>query len=269
MEFSPDMPSTSDIEFIDTHCHLESEKFDADRDAVIDRALSAGVTRMICVATNAGDARAVTDLAARRPGVFMTLGLHPHDAKSATPDMMADFERMAEGPKVVAWGEIGLDYHYDFSPRDVQRRVFADQIRLARKHDLPIVIHSREADDDTLAILADEADGPYRGVFHCFAGDEAMAGRVMAMGFALSFTGTVTFKPEMPSHAVIRRAGLGAVMTETDAPYMAPKPDRGKRCEPAHVVRVAETFARVLDVPLAEVAASALATARRVFPRLV
>lgn len=257
-----------DIEFIDTHCHLESEKFDADRDAVIDRALAAGVTRMICVATNADDADTVASLAARRPGVFMVMGLHPHDAKSVTPAVMARFERHATSLRAVAWGEIGLDYHYDFSPRDVQRRVFAEQIHLARKHDLPIVIHSREADDDTLAILAAEAEGPYRGVFHCFAGDAAMASRVMEMGFALSFTGNVTFKPEMPSHEVIRLAGLGRVMTETDAPYMAPKPDRGKRCEPAHVVRVAETFARVLGARVDEVAASALATARRVFPRL-
>jgi TatD DNase family protein len=250
---------------IDTHCHLESPKFHADRAEVIDRAIAAGVGRMVCIATTQADASAVADICAHYDQVYMALGLHPHEAKDWTPAAADAMTAMAAKPKVVAWGEIGLDYHYDLSPRDAQRRAFAEQLQIARQLGLPVIVHSREADADTLDVLRAEADGPYRGVFHCFAGDIENATRVLDLGFIVSFTGVVTFKPEMPAHDVIRHVGSGSIMVETDAPYMAPRPLRGQRCEPAHVAHTAARVAEILGMAPDAFAEITTANAVRLF----
>jgi TatD DNase family protein len=256
------------MEFIDSHCHLEMPHFDEDRDAVIQRAKEAGVTRMITVATNLGDAKKAAQIANGATGVFLALGLHPHDARTASEDVWKEMNELARGPKVVAWGEIGLDYHYDHSPRHIQRSVFAEQIYIARELGLPIIIHTREANNDTLGVLENEADGPYSGVVHCFGGDLAMAERVLDMGFKISFTGTITFRKNLQTHEVIRYVGLDNILIETDSPYLTPIPHRGKRNEPAHVALVARHLAEIMGAPLETVAEKMWQNTCGVFKRL-
>ncbi|MCZ7583007.1 MAG: TatD family hydrolase [Deltaproteobacteria bacterium] len=253
---------------IDSHCHLDAEYFGDEVDAVIDRAVAAGVVKMITVATGPENAKHAVALADRRPEIFVALGMHPHDARLWDDKAEAAFTELAAHPKVVAWGEIGLDYHYDHSPRDVQREIFAHQIRLARERGLPIVIHTREADDDTLAVLRAEADGPYRGVFHCFGGDARLAQGARELGFHLSVTGTISFKREMPVHGVLRGVGMENILVETDSPYLTPKPYRGKRNEPAYTVHVAEALANIFSVTFDDVAASTWQQTHALFNRL-
>ncbi|MCB1155011.1 TatD family hydrolase [bacterium] len=256
------------MEIIDSHCHLDMEPFNEDRDAVIARAIEAGVTRMVTIATGPDSARRDLEIVEKHPEVFMALGMHPHDAKDATAEVLDDLERLAAHPKVVAWGEIGLDYHYDFSPRDVQWRVFAEQIRRARALDLPIVIHSREADEDTVAVLRENADGPVRGVVHCYGGSLATAEALVELGLHISFTGTITFKAQMEVHEVVRRIGMGRILVETDSPYLAPKPHRGKRNEPAFTVHVVDKLAELLELPREQVIEQATANTLALFSKM-
>jgi TatD DNase family protein len=235
----------------DSHCHLAGEEFIADLPEVVARARAAGVTSALVILAAEDDAeiaRAETVLAAW-PECRFAVGVHPHNAKAFADNPQAAASivaaRLAALPAARAIGEIGLDYHYDFSPRDVQHAVFRSQLRLALDRDLPVVIHTREAEDDTLRLIAEEGLGRLRGVFHCFTGDTAAATRALATGFMLSIPGVVTF----PKGEALRQAATAVpadrLLVETDSPYLAPIPFRGKRNEPAHVARVVEQLAAV------------------------
>jgi len=227
----------------DSHAHLTLEHFDPDREEVIVRARQAGVARIVTVSSFIGDASACAALAARHDFIHFTAGVHPHEAKSFTPEVAEGIRRAAGRPKAAAIGEIGLDYHYDFSPREAQRRAFRDQIVLARNLKLPIVIHTREAWDDTLLILDDERAREVGGVFHCFSGGKEEAKRCLDLGFYLSFAGPVTFKNASDVAEAAAYAPLDRILCETDSPCLTPHPHRGKRNEPARVILVAARVA--------------------------
>jgi TatD DNase family protein len=236
--------------FIDSHCHIDGPEYDADRAEVIARAHDAGVTKMLNVGTGdpASDVfeRAVA-LAEHHEEIYAAVGVHPHDAKffsDAAEQLLVALARRSE--KVIAWGEIGLDYHYDHSPREVQREVFRRQLRLARKANLPVVIHSRSADDETIEILRQELTGYERaGVLHCFGGSLTMAQQAIELGFYISFSGNLTFKKAEDLRTVASKLPLERLLIETDCPYLTPVPFRGRRNEPARVVETARCLAEI------------------------
>src|SRR5512145_2824397 len=239
---------------VDSHCHLADEAFAADLEAVVARAREAGVISAMCILA-AGDGTESARAARVRalwPAVCFSVGVHPHQAGAFAggPAAAADLVRRAlEGERALAVGEIGLDYHYDFSPRDVQRDVFEAQVALARELARPIVIHTREATDDTFDVLRNAGDGAVRGVFHCFTGDVAMARRALELDFHISLSGIVSFPRATELREVAAMVPDNRLLIETDAPYLAPAPHRGKRNEPAFVTRVAEVVAEVRNAP--------------------
>ncbi len=245
---------------VDSHCHIDGRDFDADRELVIARAHEAGVAAMLNVGTgdpNTGaflDAVAVAD---SHPGVYAAVGVHPHDARlygDAAEEHLVSLIKSSK--KIIAWGEIGLDFYYDHSPRDVQREVFARQIRKARELDLPIIVHSRDANDETVEILRAECSGEdFRGgIMHCFGGTPEMARSLMEMGFLISFAGNVTFKKADDLREAARVVPLDKLLVETDCPYLTPVPFRGQRNEPARVVETARFLAEFYGVEFAELA---------------
>jgi TatD DNase family protein len=236
--------------FIDSHCHIDGPEFDADREEVIARAHAAGVINMLNVVSGdlqSGAFERTVALAGLYESIFAAIGVHPHDAKhfdGVTAYRLSSLARQSK--RVIAWGEIGLDYHYDYSPRDVQREVFRQQLRLAREINLPVVIHSREADDDTVEILRDELNGYERaGVMHCFGGGLALARGALELGFYVSFAGNLTFKKAENLRDIARQIPLDRLLVETDCPYLTPVPFRGKRNEPARVVETARQLAEL------------------------
>jgi TatD DNase family protein len=238
---------------IDSHCHIDGEQFDGDRDEVVLRAREAGVIAMLNVGTGdpkAHDFSRAVAVAERYHDVYAAVGVHPHDAKlydTAAEDHLISLVRSS--PKVVAWGEIGLDYYYDHSPRDVQIEIFRRQIAVARDLELPIIIHSREADEDTLDILHNECSYPgFRGVMHCFGGTASMAEALLPLGFFISFAGNVTFKKAENLREAARAVPLDRLLIETDCPFLSPVPVRGKRNEPAHVRHTAAFLASLYNV---------------------
>jgi len=250
---------------IDSHCHLADETFEPDLEAVVDRAKAAGVRSVLCIlaAGDAAEAARAARLSALWPEACFSAGVHPHQAKdfaSAGAAAAAVRRSIAEGRVIRAIGEIGLDYHYDFSPRDVQQRVFREQVRLARELRLPVVIHTREATDDTIAILREEGDGDVRGVFHCFTGDRQAARAALALGFHLSFAGIVTFPKASELRDVARETPLDRLLVETDSPFLAPVPHRGTRNEPSLVPLVVEAVAAARGEPADEVSTAAART---------
>lgn len=240
--------------WVDTHAHLTAPAFDEDRDAVIDRAAAAGVGRIICVGDSVESSVAAARLAAAREDVWATAGIHPHQAGEAPGDIEAALGPLLEQPKVVAVGEVGLDYHYDFSPPETQQSVFREQIRIARRRGLPLVIHNRESDDDVIRILRDEDAGEVGGVLHCFWGARETADAALDMGFYLGVGGPVTFKKSEDLRALLAELPVDRLIVETDSPYLAPVPYRGKRNEPAYVVESARALAQVLNVDEGELA---------------
>ena len=243
--------------FVDSHAHIDGEEFDADRDEVVARAREAGVRAILNVGTgdpHAGNFERAVAAAEKYEGVHAAVGVHPHDAKlydGAAERLLLEF--VGSG-RVVALGEIGLDYHYDNSPREAQREVFARQLRLARERGLPVIIHSRDADDDTLEILRSEYEGAGRGgVMHCFGGGPALAEGALALGFYISFAGNVTFKKADALREVARAVPLDRLLVETDCPYLAPVPHRGRRNEPAYVAETARFLAGLRGVGHEEV----------------
>ena len=228
--------------FVDTHAHIHDPRFDSDRDMVIDRARDIGVDVMITVGTNLDTSRAAIALAEQHPFMYAAVGVHPHEVKGLTSEILVELRVLAAHPRVVAYGEIGLDYYYDHSPRDTQRGRFKDQLQIARAVDLPVVIHTRDAQEDTLTILAEEWKGR-PGVFHCFTGDPAYATQALQLGFMVSFSGIVTFPKATELREAVRVVPLDRLLIETDCPYLAPVPHRGKRNEPAYLPAVAETIA--------------------------
>ena len=249
----------------DSHAHLTLEHFDPDRDEVIARARAAGIERLVTVSSFIGDAAACADLAARHDFIHFTAGVHPHEAKHWTPAVAADIRQAAGRPKAVAIGEIGLDYHYDFSPREDQRRAFRDQIGLALEVRLPIVIHTREAWDDTLSILRDERASEIGGVFHCFSGGPDEAARCLELGFYLSFAGPLTFKNAGALAEAAASAPLDRLLCETDSPYLTPHPFRGKRNEPARVVHIVDRLAALKNLDPAQVGEATTRNLERAF----
>lgn len=252
---------------IDTHCHIQTEEFDPDREAVLDRARGAGVETLVVVG-GAGDLSnndKAVDLAERNAGLFATVGMHPHDAKDVGPDAMDRLRSLAGHPKVVAIGETGLDFHYEHSPRQVQREMFERFVALALETRLPIVVHNREADREAAETIRDRGQGKLAGVIHCFSSDADAARSFLDLGFYLSFSGIVTFRNADALRDVARWVPLDRLLVETDAPFLAPVPKRGKRNEPAHVRFVAETLARVRRTSVEEVAHATSRNARTLF----
>lgn len=256
---------------VDSHCHLAGPEFSADLDAVIGRAQDARLTHalVILAADDAPEIQRAREVSARWPAVRFSIGIHPHAAGAfaGRPSGAADAVATAieREPLARAVGEIGLDYHYDFAPRDVQQQVFAAQIELARRVHLPVVIHSREADDDSLRVLREGRAADVGGVFHCFTGSRDMGRRVLDLGFHVSLAGIVTFPRAQELHEVARMVPLDRLLVETDSPFLAPVPHRGKRNEPAHVVRVVEMIASLRGMAPEEVDEATSANFHRLF----
>lgn len=255
---------------VDSHCHLDPQYFPAGPDDVLARAEAAGVGGFVVigVGTDLAPARAAVALAKRIPErAGAAVGVHPHDAVTLTDSTYDELAKLAAEPDVVAVGEIGLDYHYDHSPRDVQRAAFARLVGLAREMKKPIVIHTRNAPEDTLDILAREGARDVGGVIHCFSEDRAFAEKALDLGFDLSFSGIVTFKSSLSVQEVARWAPLDRILVETDSPYLAPIPMRGKPCEPAYVVYTARRVAELRGMAFEALAEATTANARRAFRR--
>lgn len=254
------------MSLVDSHCHLDDQQFDADRAAVIGRALGAGVECMLAIGSGNGppDLEAGIRLAEAWPQIYATVGVHPHDAAKATAETWPRLRELLAHPKVLALGEIGLDYHYDISPREAQREVFVRQLELAREAGKPIVIHTREAWEDTLGMLREHwGDSSCGGIMHCFSGGAEEAEQVLEMGFHLSFTGVITFPKALRVQEAARRAPRDRLLIETDAPYLAPAPYRGKRNEPAWVVHTARQLAELRGESFQQVAQATTANFRR------
>jgi TatD DNase family protein len=256
---------------IDSHCHLADEAYADDLADVVQRAQSAGVSGGLCVlecGDQAEEARA-SRVGGLWPGIRFAVGIHPHRAHEfagrEAEVAAAVTEGLSRRPGACAVGEIGLDYHYDFSPRDVQLRVFRAQVRLAREAGLPIVVHTREADDDTVRVVTEEGRGEVGGVFHCFSGTERLAGSAVELGFLLSFSGMITFPRADSIRAIAAATPADRVLVETDCPYLAPVPVRGKRNEPAFIVRTAERLAELRQIPLGELDALVTGNFARTF----
>jgi len=256
---------------IDSHCHLADEVYAADLADVVARAREAGVARVLVIleAGNENEAAQATRIADLWPETRVSIGVHPHQAHQFAddPQRAAAIVRrqVLATPGARAIGEIGLDYHYDFSPRDVQEAVFREQLRLARELDQPVVIHTREADEDTLRVLREEGEGAIRGVLHCFTGTQALADAGLALGFYISLAGIVTFPKAHELRDTARRVPLDRLLTETDSPFLAPVPHRGKRNEPAHVSRVVATLAELHAMSADDLAARTAANFHSLF----
>ena len=248
----------------DSHAHIDDERFDADREEVVARALAAGVSLIVNIGADmASSARSVA-LAEKYPGIYAAVGMHPHDSQDMKETDYRQLEQWANHPKVVAIGEIGLDYHYDLSPRPVQKEVFLRQLDVARKTGKPFIIHEREAHADMLDIIRNAARG-LNGVFHCFSGSVETAREYLKMGFYISVAGPVTFPKSVKTKEVAKAVPLDRLLVETDSPYLTPQPFRGKRNEPAYVRLVAEEIANLRDISLAELAEATTANVRRLF----
>jgi len=256
-------PKSTLPRLVDTHCHLEMEQFDADREDVIARAFNAGLEAMITIASDVPSNRQALEIAKTHDRIFCSVGLHPHDAKDFTEDFYQEIKSLAGEEKVVAVGEIGLDYHYDHSPRPVQREVFARQLALAKETGLPAIIHSREADADTITIMKESAIT--RGVLHCFSGSMELLRTALEMGLHISVAGPVTFKKAAELQEAVRHIPDDLLLVETDAPYLAPVPFRGKRNEPAYVEHTARAVAALLSVTFEDIARITTLNAHRLF----
>jgi TatD DNase family protein len=240
--------------FVDSHCHLDDKRFAEDLEAVLDRAAAAGVTRMLSIGT--GDGPPGIDCAVRVADkyapVFASIGVHPHDASKVTPRTLDELRDLAKHPKVVAFGEIGLDYHYDFSPRDIQREVFVAQLKLAGELKLPLIVHTREAWADTIATLSEHWRGP--GIMHCFTGTADEARQALDLGLHLAFGGVITFKTADTAREAAKITPDDRLLIETDAPYLAPIPHRGKRNEPSFMVETARKLAELRGTTVERIA---------------
>ena len=245
--------------FVDSHAHIDGEEFDVDRDEVLKRARERGVRAILNIGTGdpqGGVFERAVRLAEAHEDVYAAVGVHPHDARLFDERAGELLQTLVKSSaRVVAWGEIGLDYHYDNSPRDVQREAFARQLHLAREANLTVVIHTREADAETMEILESEYGQTARGgLMHCFGGSYEMAKRALDLGFLISFAGILTFKKAQALRDVARRLPLERLLVETDCPYLAPVPHRGRRNEPAYVVEVAACLAELHNRDVGEVA---------------
>ncbi len=256
------------MQLIDSHAHIDFPQFDADRDAMLERARAAGVTTLLAIGSGPGPEKldAAIPYAEQHDWIYASIGTHPHEAKDFTPAHLDQLSKLAAHPKVIAWGEIGLDYFYDHSPRETQAQVFRDQLARAHQAELPIIIHCRDAWPDTLAIL----DEVWRstglgGILHCFTSTLEDAQRGLDMGFLISFAGNSTYPKAASIRDVAKALPLDKILIETDSPFLAPQGFRGKRNEPAHVAEVAKAIATVRNLSPEEVAAATAANFRRFF----
>jgi TatD DNase family protein len=254
---------------IDSHCHLDFPDFADDLDGVIARAEAAGVERMVTISTRVAHAQRLRTIAERFPSVYFTVGTHPHNAADE-PDLDRDAAlALAAHPKCVGIGEAGLDYHYKYAPADIAKRVFRAQIALARELKLPLVIHARDADADIAAILSDEmGQGAFAAILHCFTSSRALAETGLALGLYVSFSGVLTFKNSADLRALARDIPLDRLLVETDAPYLAPTPHRGRRNEPAYVIETARALAEAKNLDFAALAAATRANTLKVFAKM-
>jgi TatD DNase family protein len=250
--------------FIDSHAHLEMGEFDGDRDEVLSRALAAGVERIVTVGTNLPDCRKAVEIAHRHPSVYAAIGIHPHEAGTINGETYDELKALAKDGRVVAWGEIGLDFFHRHSAPEIQLKRFEEQLCIAEELALPFVIHDRDAHRETLSLIRGWK-GKRSGVIHCFSGDVAMAETCLDMGFYLSIAGPVTFPKAFQLQEVVRHCPLERLLIETDAPYLAPQPRRGKRNEPAYVVHTARQIGALKGVAPEEVGRITSENARRVF----
>ena len=255
------------LPLVDTHAHLDFDQFEEDFDEVLARARRAGVENIVTIGAGWGATsmdRAVA-IAERLDWIFATVGVHPHDASKVTPEVLDRVRAVAVHEKVVAIGETGLDYHYDRSPRPEQRAAFVEFIRLANIVGKPLIVHTREAEDDTMEILRSEGRGELTGIVHCFSGSERLANAALGMGFYLSFSGIVTFQTARVVREVARTMPVERMLVETDAPYLAPIPTRGQRNEPAFVNFTLRCIAKIRDMDPLELAMITTENARRVY----
>jgi len=255
---------------IDSHAHIDGPEFDPDREDVIRRARDAGVSAILNVGTgdpHSGALERAVELGEKYDDVYTAVGTHPHDARlydDRAEQKLQDLIR--QSPRVIAWGEIGLDFHYDNSPRDVQMEVFRRQLRLARDTNLPVIVHTREAEDETIDILKSEwGDSNLPGIMHCFSGSLALAIKSLELGFLISFSGIVTFKKADDLRVVANNVPLDRLLIETDCPFLSPVPFRGKRNEPAYVVEVARCLAQLHELDLQEIARITTENFTRIF----
>jgi TatD DNase family protein len=256
------------MEIIDSHAHLEFPQFDEDRPAMLERARAAGIEALLAIGSGTGPDRlnAAIPFAEQYDWIYATVGIHPHEAALATEEHFARLDELAHHPRVIAWGEIGLDYYYDHSPREVQHQVFRRQLGQARAAKLPIVIHCRDAWADCLQMIEqDWRSSGLGGILHCFTGTLDDARRGLDMGFMVSFAGNVTYPKMQHLRDVAREIPLDRLLTETDSPFLPPQGRRGKRNEPAFVVEVAQALANVRDLGSDEIAATTAANFRRFF----
>jgi TatD DNase family protein len=245
--------------FVDSHAHIDGPEFDADREEVIQRALAAGVSAILNVGTgdpHSGALERAVELAEKHKNIYTAIGTHPHDARFFDDKAEQRINGLLqESPRVIAWGEIGLDFHYDNSPRDVQMEVFRRQVQLAKNARLPVIVHTREAEDETIEILKSHLSGSDPpGVMHCFSGSLQLAQQTLELGFLISFSGIVTFKNAQDLRAIAEQVPLDKLLIETDCPFLSPVPFRGKRNEPANVVEVARCLAELRGMSLEEIA---------------
>ena len=258
------------MQLIDSHAHIDFPQFDADRDAMLDRARAAGVTTLLAIGSGPGPEKldAAIPYAEQHDWIYASIGTHPHEAKDFTPNHLDQLSKLATHPKVLAWGEIGLDYFYDHSPRETQAKVFRDQLARAYQAKLPIIIHCRDAWPDTLAIL-DEVWRPtgLGGILHCFTSTLEDAQHGVDMGFLISFAGNSTYPKAANIRDVAKALPLEKIVIETDSPFLAPQGFRGKRNEPAYLAEVAKAIATVRNLTAEEVAAATAANFRRFFAR--
>jgi len=257
------------VRLIDSHCHLDFPDFAGELDAVVERARGAGVERMVTIGTKLEKAARAAEIAERYDSVYFTVGTHPHEAAGEAAADFAAMRRFAAHPKCVGIGEAGLDYHYNYAPPDVAKRVFRGQIALARELGLPLVIHTRDAEDDTAAILKDEmGQGRFAALLHCFTSSRALAETALELGLMISFSGVVTFKKSEDLRDIARDVPLDRILVETDAPYLAPVPHRGKRNEPAFVAATARAVAEAKGVAFEALADATCANTLRLFSKL-
>ena len=253
---------------VDSHCHLDFPEFAPELDRVVARARDAGVTACVTIGTTLEKFPDVLEVARRFDNVWCSVGIHPHEAEKELLDDASPLLERAADSKVVGIGETGLDYYYEHSPREQQKRNFHTHIAAARETGLPLIVHTRDAEDDTIAILSDEmAKGRFTGLIHCFTGSQRLADAALELGFFISVSGIATFKKSDALRAVIATVPLERLLVETDAPYLAPMPYRGKRNEPAFVVNTAKVLAELKRVSADEIAAATTANFFRLFTR--
>jgi len=262
----PPLPKLSaHAELIDTHCHLDMEAYQSDLDTVIQSAAQHGIKRIITIGIDYPSSRRAVTIAEQHANIFTAIGFHPHDALQATDGVLQDLAELAQSKSVVGYGEIGLDYAKNYAPRDVQIIAFSKQLHLAKELDLPVVIHDREAHEDILSLIRSMGHLPKGGVMHCFSGDYRLAQEMIDLGFYISIPGVATFTKAHLLHEVIRFTDLRHLLLETDGPFLAPVPYRGKRNEPSLLLYTAQMVADLKQITLDEVAIATTANALRLF----